>query len=180
MKKRPFINVVKYIFIFLFCAIIAQLCSCDLAIKKAENLSKSIPFNYPGLRLETRYLNNSDIESRNPRVVCFGDSVTFGWNLSYDLSYPYLIEQHLSEEYPELIAINSGIGGNTIRDARKRFENDVLSFDPVFVIVNFGLNDAMLKVRSIEKSEGEELFYEKGQFYYFPQVGIAEFERVYK
>jgi lysophospholipase L1-like esterase len=180
MKNRSLSNTIKYISIFLFCVMIAQLCSCELAIKKAENLSKNIPFNYPGLRLETRYINKSDIKSRTPKIVCFGDSVTFGWNLSYDLSYPYLLENHLSGEYPELITINSGVGGNTIQDGKKRLESDVLSYKPDLVVVNFGLNDAMLNVKTNEISEEKELFYKKDQIYYLPQADITEFERIYK
>ena len=179
MKKKTVSNLIKYVGIFLFLIIIVQLCSCELALKKAEDLSKNISFNYPGLRLETKYLQKSDMENRDPRIVCFGDSVTFGWNLQYGLSYPYLLEQHMKEVYPEIIAVNSGIGGNTIIDAKKRLESDVISFGPDLAIINFGLNDAMLDVKRTDISEEVELFHNENGNYYLPQIGLSEFERIY-
>ncbi len=42
------------------------------------------------------------------------------------------------------MVINSGIGGETVVDGLNRLDNDVLYFDPQVVIINFGLNDALV------------------------------------
>jgi lysophospholipase L1-like esterase len=155
-------------------------CSCSTVIKKAENLSGKIPFNYPGLRLETRYLRDSDIKNRYPKIVCFGDSVTFGWNLSYEFSYPAILQEKLIKDFPFIIIINTGIGGNTIIDGLKRAKSDVISYKPDIAIINFGLNDAMINKKSKSISEDEKLFYKKDPFYYLPEINIEEFDKTYR
>ncbi len=100
--------------------------------------------NYQGLRFETTRFEFSDIEGKSPRFVCLGDSVTFGWNIPYEKSYPFLLEEKLIGKYPEVMVINSGIGGETVVDALDRLDGDVLYFKPHAVIINFGLNDAIL------------------------------------
>ena len=77
-----------------------------------EQSPKSI--NYRGLRFETTKLEFSRVYSSFPRLVCLGDSVTFGWNIAYEKSFPYLLEKKLKEQYPGIMVVNSGIGGQTV------------------------------------------------------------------
>lgn len=97
--------------------------------------------NYQGLRFETTHLDFSRIESSFPRLVCLGDSVTFGWNIAYEKSFPYLLEKKLKEQYPEVMVVDSGIGGQTVVDGLDRLDSDVFYFNPQVVIIDFGLND---------------------------------------
>jgi lysophospholipase L1-like esterase len=160
---------------------VTSLCSCSNIIKKAEKVASGIPFNYPGLRIETRSIRFEDIKNINPRIVCFGDSVTFGWNIRYDLSYPYLLEKNLEGKYPEVKVINCGVGGNTITDASARIEKDVLSYKPNLVIINFGLNDGMLKKQAGNaQTTAESLYYKKDSSYFLPQVNISDFDKRYR
>ncbi|MBM3706775.1 MAG: SGNH/GDSL hydrolase family protein [Actinobacteria bacterium] len=184
MKKKNYFKILKYLFIFLFCVLAVELCSCSPLLKKAEKLSSNIPFNYPGLRIETRSIRPADINESSPIIICFGDSVTFGWNLKYEYSYPYLLEKQMIKNYPEIKIINSGIGGNTILDGLDRVEKDVLFYEPDFVIVNFGLNDGMLKekkkyLNDKELDNKEELFYKENGWYYIPRVNISDFKNSY-
>ena len=144
MEKCKSIIVLKYAAIFLVCVVATSLCSCSNVLKKTEKLASGIPFNYPGLRIETRSINLKQIDLFSPRIVCFGDSVTFGWNLKYEYSYPSQLEKLLVKDFSQIKVINSGIGGNTIIDANKRLEKDVANFKPDVVIINFGLNDGMI------------------------------------
>ncbi len=100
--------------------------------------------NYQGLRFETTMLDSSKISSSFPRLVCLGDSVTFGWNIVYERSYPYLLEEGLREQYPEVMVVNSGIGGQTVIDGLDRLDSDVFYYGPQIVVVNFGLNDGFI------------------------------------
>jgi lysophospholipase L1-like esterase len=102
--------------------------------------------NYQGLRFETTQLDFSVIEASFPRLVCLGDSVTFGWNLSYEKTFSFLLEKELRKQYSEAMVINSGIGGQTIIDGLNRLENDLFYFEPQLVIINFGLNDAFIVI----------------------------------
>ena len=144
MKKCKSIIVLKYAAIFLVCVVATSICSCSNVLKKTEKLASGIPFNYPGLRIETRSINLKQIDLFSPRIVCFGDSVTFGWNMKYEYSYPSQLETLLVKDFSQIKVINSGIGGNTIIDANKRLEKDVANFKPDVVIINFGLNDGMI------------------------------------
>ena len=181
-KPRNYFRYFLYFFVFLFCVMATSLYSCSNIIKKAEKIASGIPFNYPGLRIETRSIRFEDIKNNNPRIVCFGDSVTFGWNIRYDFSYPYLLEKNLAGKYPEIKVINCGVGGNTITDASARIKKDVLSYKPHLVIINFGLNDGMLKKQagSTSASNAESLYYKKDSSYFLPQVNISDFEERYR
>ena len=122
-----------------------------------ENDSEQPPEsnNYQGLRFETTSLEFSMIEESFPRLVCLGDSVTFGWNVPYEKSYPFLLEEKLNEKYPEVLVINSGIGGQTIIDALGRLDSDVFYYNPQLVIINFGLNDAFIIMEEENNSEAD-------------------------
>jgi lysophospholipase L1-like esterase len=182
-KPKNYIRYFFYFFVFLFCISATSLCSCSNIIKKAEKIASGIPFNYPGLRIETRSIRFEDIKNNYPRIVCFGDSVTFGWNVPYGFSYPYILEKNLASKYPGVIVINCGVGGNTIADASSRLKKDVLSYKPHLVIINFGLNDGMLKKVAggiSPATESESLYYKKDSSYFFPQVNITDFDIKYK
>ncbi|MCL5070303.1 MAG: SGNH/GDSL hydrolase family protein [Actinobacteria bacterium] len=86
--------------------------------------------------------------------------MTFGWNMKYEYSYPSQLEKLLIKEFPQIKVINSGIGGDTIKDAAKRMKRDVVNFKPDVVIINFGLNDGMISGSA-------------------PNIGIKDFENYY-
>jgi lysophospholipase L1-like esterase len=180
-KAKNYLRYFLYFFVFLFCISVTSICSCSNIIKKTEKIASGIPFNYPGLRIETRSIRFEDIENTDPRIVCFGDSVTFGWNIRYDLSYPYLLGKNLVGKYPEVRVINCGVGGNTVTDALARIEKDVLSYKPDLVIINFGLNDGMLKKQAGNTlPAAESLYFKKDSTYFFPQVNISDFDERYR
>ena len=74
-------------------------------------------------------------------IVCHGDSITAGANLADQEKYPTVLATLL----PHSKVINSGIGGNTSSQGRKRFEKDVLSHKPNLVVLLFGTNDSVLR-----------------------------------
>jgi lysophospholipase L1-like esterase len=181
MRKYGFFKIFKYAIIFIFCIIITSICSCNYLLKKAEKLSSNIPFNYPGLRIETKSININEIENYSPRIVCFGDSVNFGWNFKYEYSYPSVLEKLLKKDYPNIKIINSGVGGNTIIDGNQRFIRDVSRYKPNLVIINFGLNDGMLSKISKNKIIQDDLiYYEENNKYFYPNVNLKEFEERYE
>jgi len=134
--------------------------SCSPANKKPDKEpAEQAPManNYQGLRFETTILESSAISNSLPRLVCLGDSVTFGWNIPYKKSYPYLLEEILKEQYPEIMVINSGIGGETIVDGLARLDSSVLYYEPQAVIISFGLNDGFIIKDDIpDQNEGQE------------------------
>jgi len=140
----------------------------------AKNLCKfNIYFNYHGLRFETinikkRYANNKE----GSLIVCIGDSNTFGWNYKYQMSYPQILERNLNSYISNIKVINCGIGGDTVIDGFKRYENDILFFNPETAIINFGFNDGMLfkLYRNNNTIKKSNLLYELNNNYYSLKV----------
>lgn len=69
-------------------------------------------------------------------VVCFGDSITHGFGMPGNQSYPALLERLLG-----IRVINAGVDGDTAEGALVRVESDVLRYAPDLVIIEFGAND---------------------------------------
>ncbi len=172
-------NYLGYFFILLFCIAATTSVACSSLAKKAVNLSSGIPFNYPGLRIETRSCKPADLEGFEPLIACFGDSVTFGWNLEYKFSYPAQLEAQLREKYTNVKVINSGVGGNTVIDGIKRLKRDIISYNPDTVIINFGLNDGMLHKSSDTSIPDDDLYYSDGKKVFIPAIAVDVFENKY-
>ncbi len=79
--------------------------------------------------------------SLGSEIICFGDSITFGYGVTPDEAYP----AHLARMV-KVPVVNTGIDGDTTSEALKRIESDVLSRDPFLVIIEFGGNDFLRKV----------------------------------
>lgn len=62
-----------------------------------------------------------------------------------------------------LSVYNAGVGGNTTRDAKRRFNQDVLRHKPRLIVMQFGINDASVDVWKKPPATG-------------PRVPLAEFE----
>ena len=79
-------------------------------------------------------IKNMDSKGRN--IICFGDSITFGYGAEPGEDYP--TELAKMTRFP---IINSGIDGDTTIEALKRVDSDVLDREPLLVIIEFGGND---------------------------------------
>lgn len=77
-------------------------------------------------------------------IVAFGNSITFGYTLPRHETWVHRLESRLRQARsdPSLRVINSGVNGNTSRQALERIQRDVLDHGPSLVLVEFGGNDA--------------------------------------
>ncbi|WP_127490619.1 SGNH/GDSL hydrolase family protein [Paenibacillus glycanilyticus] len=86
------------------------------------------------------------------RLVMIGDSITdcerkfpHGEGLFQGVGKGYvaLVDALLQTAYPELSVrvTNMGIGGNTVRDLKSRWQTDVLDLKPDWLTVMIGIND---------------------------------------
>jgi len=82
-----------------------------------------------------------NIDSRGTVIICFGDSITFGYGAQTQESYPVVLSKMI-----EIPVINAGIDGDTTTEALRRFDSDVLERDPLLVIIEFGGNDFLRKI----------------------------------
>ncbi|SDG98623.1 SGNH/GDSL hydrolase family protein [Desulfosporosinus hippei] len=74
------------------------------------------------------------------KVVAIGDSITEGYPYTPQESWVTYLAQELQCE-----VINKGINGNLTQEMNARFEGDVLSNNPTYVIILGGTNDAYVK-----------------------------------
>lgn len=75
------------------------------------------------------------------KVVCIGDSITAGSDAGED-RYVFRLRRYFDKHFPGKVdVINAGVGGDSTRDALKRFDKDVLAQHPDLVIIMFGVND---------------------------------------
>jgi lysophospholipase L1-like esterase len=84
-------------------------------------------------------IKNQDSKGKN--IICFGDSITFGYGVQPGEDYPSALAKIVS--YP---VINMGIDGDTSIEALKRLKSDVLDREPLLVLVEFCGNDFLRKI----------------------------------
>jgi lysophospholipase L1-like esterase len=113
------------------------------------------------------------VESRS-RLVMIGDSITDcgrarpvgeGSPDALGNGYVGLINGLLSATYPtqRIRIINMGIGGNTVRDLKGRWQSDVLALEPNWLSIMIGINDVWRQFDSPLQAE--------------KHVGLSEFEQ---
>lgn len=80
------------------------------------------------------------------KIVCFGDSLTYGYGVLENIAFPYRLSQDLPKRYPKYTfsVINSGINGQTTREALQRLQGSILGRKPQIVLILFGANDCAL------------------------------------
>ncbi len=72
------------------------------------------------------------------KVVCLGDSITWGFPFGPEDSWVAMLEQVVEGEF-----INQGINGNTTDDMLHRFYRCVVKYEPTHVIILGGANDVL-------------------------------------
>ncbi|MAX24201.1 MAG: hypothetical protein CMJ19_06830 [Phycisphaeraceae bacterium] len=86
------------------------------------------------------FFKQPDMTGRK-RIVCLGDSITWGSRLAY-FRWTTHLQKKLNQKHPmQWHVINAGINGNTSGMIRDRVSN-VLALDPTLVILQMGFNDA--------------------------------------
>lgn len=78
----------------------------------------------------------------NFTIVAFGDSLTAGYGLREDESYPAQLQKALTLAGYEVKVINLGVSGETTAENLKRI-NEVKSLNPDIVLLGIGGNDAL-------------------------------------
>lgn len=93
-----------------------------------------------------------NMNSSGTSIVCFGDSITFGYGVRPGEDYPSGLARMV-----KMPVINAGLDGDTTYRALRRMDIDVLDKDPVLVVIEFGLNDFLLglpleeTIKNVEK-----------------------------
>lgn len=76
------------------------------------------------------------------RVLCFGDSTTFGFGVGCDEAWPNQLQVLLDADHPGAVEVlNAGIPGHTSHQGRQRLAADLAKWKPQQAIITFGNND---------------------------------------
>lgn len=83
------------------------------------------------------------------RIVALGDSITMGWGVQQDMTYPAQLERMLNAQPPKGFpqglryeVLNLGVGNyNTVQEVM-RLRNLGLAFDPDLIMLGYFINDA--------------------------------------
>lgn len=92
-----------------------------------------------------------NINSQGTNIICFGDSITFGYGAEPGEDYPSELAKLTG-----IPVINAGVNGDTSSEAIKRTEKDVLEKEPLLVIIEFGGNDFLGKIPLEKTTENIE------------------------
>lgn len=78
------------------------------------------------------------------RVVALGDSLTFGWGVAEDDTWPARLETLLRERCPGSPAtvLNAGVGNSNTAMQRARYELLAAPHDPEWLVLGYFVNDA--------------------------------------
>jgi len=82
-----------------------------------------------------------NIDSKGTNIVCFGDSITFGYGAERGEDYPAELSK-----MTQIPVINAGIDGDTSTKALIRINPDVLDKEPLLVIIEFSGNDFLERI----------------------------------
>ncbi len=78
-----------------------------------------------------------------PTVLVFGDSLSAGYGIDVDQSWPALLQSRLDSQGYEHRVINASISGETTEGGATRIASALENFNPVLVILELGGNDGL-------------------------------------
>lgn len=104
-----------------------------------ENRAMGLRVNALGFRGEAfdRQRRSED----PPRIICLGDSCTFGWFVDDAHTYPVLLQKRLAEGGFKAQVINAGVPGYSSWQARVWCEEELFSLRPDVLVLYVGWND---------------------------------------
>ena len=100
-------------------------------------------------RINSFGLRNKEFSLEKPkdafRIVCLGNSNTFGWKQNEENAYPRQLQRLFDRNLPgqKIEVINAGITGYSSYQGKIFLRKDILGFKPDLVLVNYGWNDLL-------------------------------------
>lgn len=78
-----------------------------------------------------------------PTILVFGDSLSAGYGIDIDQSWPTLLQAKLKTQGYEYLVINASISGETTEGGSVRIGAALATFNPNLVILELGGNDGL-------------------------------------
>lgn len=100
------------------------------------------------------------------RLAILGDSVTYGYGVGDDESFPSVLEQLLNASVREsetgFEVLNFGVGGYSTRDEALLLKHKVLAFNPGLILICYDLNDPEIEpVQPLSNHFRQPLWWER-------------------
>jgi lysophospholipase L1-like esterase len=120
-----------------------------------RRFSPSIPAEFKNnpkweVKLNSEGFRNPEFSTAKPpntvRIVCLGDSWTFGHNADQDKTYPQRLAVLLKESFPNMNieVLNLGMLASTSHIGLQLLQQRALSLNPDIVLIGYSMNDAYL------------------------------------
>jgi len=94
------------------------------------------------------------------RILCLGDSMTWGWGVAEEQAFPAILGQQLQRHYPDtnIQIINAGVPFYGTNDEVALLKHRIVEFDPDIVVLQFNAVDDFEQNRlpSIERQVFED------------------------
>ena len=81
--------------------------------------------------------------AESPTILILGDSLSAGYGIDVDQSWPALLQQRLEEQGYEHRVVNASISGETTEGGATQIENAIETFSPELIILALGGNDGL-------------------------------------
>ncbi|MBT6488032.1 MAG: hypothetical protein HOK71_25560 [Planctomycetaceae bacterium] len=116
-------------------------------LKPSLQLSTKTDKRWSGMIANSRGFRNREFSLKKPagtyRIVCIGDSTTFGFGVDWDEAWPHRLEGLLnaSSSGSRIEVINAGVPGYTSYQGLQYAKQLLPALQPDLVVVTFGNND---------------------------------------
>lgn len=98
--------------------------------------------NKQGFRVTSEDIVYEKDSGEHFRIICLGDSFTYGHGVTDDKTYPVFLEEYLEEIYQKKIqVVNAGVVGATITEELDMYMNNCLQLQHNLVILLFYSGD---------------------------------------
>lgn len=97
--------------------------------------------NSDGFRVERGGRRLSPKRPGEFRIVCLGESPTFGWGVEYEQAYPARLERLLRGAGVDAEVINAGMIGHSSHQGKILFKSEIAALAPDLITIPYVIND---------------------------------------
>ncbi len=104
----------------------------------------------------------SNVASASTLLV-MGDSLSAAYNLRQEAGWVSLLETQLSQTHPDITVVNASASGETTQGGLSRFPQLLTEYEPSWVIIELGANDALRGYPLSQTSQNLETMVKQAQ-----------------
>ena len=95
-------------------------------------------------------VSQAAIAADEKAVLILGDSLSAGYGISVEESWPSLLQRRLQEEGYGHQVVNASISGDTTKGGARRLGALIIKHDPGVVVIALGANDGLRGIKAAE------------------------------